>query len=272
MTRTIVITGVTSGIGLAAAEQLARPGVTLGLVARRPDALRDVARRCSAADAARTFVADFSSVDSVRRLADDLLSAYDRIDVLALNAGGVFAQRELSVDGIEKTFATNHLGPFLLTELLKERLVASAPARVVLTSSVGHYRGTMDFADLGFEQGYGIMKAYGRSKLANVLYARRLARELAERQVEAVSFHPGGVATGIWTDAPRWAQPLLAVGKLLMDSPAKGGARLVRMIDGPITSGGYYSDDVLTEPSRIALNHSIGNRLVEVSRQLVGLD
>ncbi len=234
--------------------------------------LTEVARQCAAADDVTTFVADLSSQESVRDLADQLLDTYDRIDVLALNAGGVFATRETSVDGIEMTFATNYLGPFLLTELLKDRIVASAAARIILTSSVGHFRGTLDFGDLGFERGYAILKAYGRSKLANVCYARHLAHELEGTGVDVVSFHPGGVATNIWNDAPAWAKPLLTVGKLFMDSPAKGGSRLVRLVDGDVTSGGYYSDNELTEPSLIAQNDSVGKRLVQVSRSLTGLE
>jgi NAD(P)-dependent dehydrogenase (short-subunit alcohol dehydrogenase family) len=147
--------------------------------------------------------------------------------VLVNNAGTVYAKRTLTADGIEATFAVNHLGGFLLTELLKERLVESAPARTVFTSSIGHYSGTLDLDDLGFERGYQIMRAYSRSKLANILYARYLARELEGTGVTANAVHPGSVATHIWNRAPWFARPVLQVAKrLVMISPEEGARRI----------------------------------------------
>ena len=225
--KTIVVTGATAGIGLEAALQLAAQGHRLVLVGRSPEKLARAAERVEAAGAAGvdTFVADFASLDSVRGLAAELRSRLDRIDVLVNNAGGVHDKRTLTADGLEATFAVNHLAGFLLTELVKDRVVAAAPARIVFTSSDGHYSGTMDFDDLGFERGYTIMKAYGRSKLANVLYARRLAAELADAGVTVNALHPGAVATDIWSGAPWFARPVLAVAKRFMRSPADGGRR-----------------------------------------------
>jgi retinol dehydrogenase-14 len=177
---------------------------------------------------------------------------------------------------VESTFAVNHLGGFLLTELLLDRLVESAPARVVFTSSEAHYSGTMDFDDLGFEHGYSIMKAYGRSKLANVLTARRLARRLEGTGVTVTSLHPGAIATNIWSGAPWFARPVLAVlKKWKMETPPVGGSRLAYLatsseVEGQ--TGGYYQRNRLREPSELARDDALGDRLHAESARLVGLD
>lgn len=275
---TVVITGASDGIGLESARQLAGLGHRVVMVGRNPDKTRDAAASVAAEhpDAVvETALADFASQASVRALAAELLARCERIDVLVNNAGTVFAERTVTDDGIEATFAVNHLGGFLLTELLLDRVVASAPARIVLTSSTGHYQGTMDFDDLGFEHGYGIMRAYGRSKLANVLYTRELARRLEGTGVTVNCLHPGTVATSIWGGAPWWARPVLSLAKrLVMVSPAEGGRRITHLAVGPEVeglTGGYYDDDRLKEPSELAQDDATGERLLEVSRRLVGL-
>ena len=181
------------------------------LVGRHQVRLADAAEAVRTAGAAHvdTFTADFASLASVRTLARDLLERLERIDVLVDNAGTVFARRTLTDDGLEATFAVNHVAGFLLTELLKERLIVSAPGRIVITSSVGHYNGALDLDDLGLEHGYSILRAYSRSKLANVLYARSLAAELAPYGVTVNAVHPGSVATDIWSGAPWYARPFL---------------------------------------------------------------
>jgi retinol dehydrogenase-14 len=278
--KTYVITGASDGIGLECASQLAaaEPDCRLVLVGRSPDRtatavgrLRAEAPRCRV----DSVLCDLTDQAAVRRLADDLLTTCPRIDVLVNNAGTVHARRRLTSDGIEATFAVNHLGGFLLTELLLDRLVESAPARMVFTSSAGHYSGTMDLDDLGFEHGYSVMKAYSRSKLANVLYARDLARRLDGRGVTVTSLHPGAIATDIWSGAPWFARPVLAVAKRWkMESPAVGGSRLAYLATSPEvegSTGGYYQRNRLTEPSELARDDQLGRRLYDASAMLVGL-
>lgn len=277
--KTIVITGASDGIGLEAAAQLAAQGHRVVLVGRNPDKLAAAAKRIQAESPgalAGSHVCDFASLAEVRKLADALLAAYPRIDVLVNNAGTVYDKRSETVDGYESTFAVNHLAGFLITELLLPRLRESAPARIVTTASVGHYRGSMDFDDLGFQHGgYQIMRAYGRSKLANVLYTRDLAQRLEGTGVTATCLHPGAVATNIWAGAPAFAKPVLAlVKRFAMISPAEGGARITYLATGPEVegaSGGYYEKDLAKTPAKLALDDDVRTRLTEVSRQMTGL-
>lgn len=272
--KTIVITGASDGIGLEAASQLAERGHHLVLVGRNGEKTARALQRVRIADpAATSYVVDMARLESVRELAEALRSEVPTIDVLCNNAGTVFAKRELTVDGFESTFAVNHLGPFLLTELLRDRL--SSGGRIVSTASVGHYRGTMDFDNLGFERGYQIMRAYGRSKLANVLYIRELARQLDKTGITANALHPGAVATNIWSGAPGFAKPILSIAKRFMVSPQDGGARISYLADSPDVAGmtgGYYEKDRLKEPSKLAQNDALARRLYNESRQMVGLD
>ncbi|MCD4525531.1 SDR family oxidoreductase [Nocardioides sp. cx-173] len=275
--KTVVVTGASDGIGLECARQVAALGHRVVMVGRNPDKTRAAVAsvRASAPGAVvEQALVDLASQDSVRALAEHLLAACEQIDVLVNNAGSVFERRTLTDAGIEATFAVNHLGGFLLTELLRERIVASAPARVVITSSRGHYSGTLDFTDLGFERGYSILRAYSRSKLANVLHTRELARQLDGTGVTVNCLHPGAVATSIWSGAPWWARPVLALGKrVAMISPEQGGAHLAYLAVGPEVegrTGGYYDEDRLTEPSTLARNEAVACRLWAESLRLVG--
>jgi len=278
--KTYVITGGSDGIGLECASQVAAedPGCRVVLVGRSPD------RTAAAVGRIRTeqpscrvdsLLCDFTDQAAVRRLADDLLATCVRIDVLVNNAGAVFSRRIETADGIESTLAVNHLGGFLLTLLLRDRLVESAPARVVFTASAAHYSATMDLDDLGFEHGYSIMKAYARSKLANVLTARLLAERLAGSGVTVTSLHPGAIATSIWNGAPWFAQPVLALMKRWrMETPPVGGSRLAYLAVSPEVegqTGGYYQRNRLREPSELARDDALGERLWDVSAGLVGL-
>ena len=276
--KTVLITGATNGIGLEAAVELARLGARVVMVGRDPArteaAVAEVQRRSGSRDVSH-LLCDFSSQASIRSLAADVLASVDRLDVLVNNAGGVNKARRLSVDGIEMTFAVNHLGYFLLTNLLRDLLVRSAPARVVTVASQSHRQGTLDFADLGFEHGYAIMKAYARSKLANVLFAAELARRLAGTGVTSNSLHPGVVATNIWSGAPAWTKPLIAIlYRPFMITPAKGGATIVQLAASPElegVTGKYFEKQVAVTPAPLAQDAALAKRLWEVSAAMVGL-
>jgi NAD(P)-dependent dehydrogenase (short-subunit alcohol dehydrogenase family) len=276
---TYVITGGSDGIGLECASQVAadHPGCRLVIVGRDPSRTAAAVGRLRAEQPAcrvDSLLCDFTDLDAVRRLARDLLATCDRIDVLVNNAGTAFARRRLT-DGVEATFVVNHLAGFLLTSLLVDRLKESAPARVVFTASAAHFSASLDLDDLAFEHGYTIMRAYNRSKLANVLTTRRLARDLEGTGVTVNAVHPGAVATNLWSSAPWFARPALAVIKRWkMESPHVGGSRLAYVVTSPDLegrTGGYYSHDRLREPSELARDDALGDRLYDVSARLVGL-
>jgi retinol dehydrogenase-14 len=222
-----------------------------------------------------SLLGDFASQSSTRALAAAVLERYDRIDVLVNNAGTVFDKRTETEDGIEATFAVNHLGPFLLTSLLLDRLVASAPARIVNVASTGHYAGTLDFDDLGYQRGYQIMKAYARSKLAMVMYTRSLATKLEGTGVTVNALHPGTVATDIWAGAPWFARPVLAVAKRVMMVSAETGAeRITYLATSPQVeglTGLYFDNDTPKDPAAKALDQDLAARLWTESERLVGL-
>ena len=276
--KTAVVTGATSGIGLEASVQLARSGLRVLMVGRDPArteaAVADVAARSGSKDVTH-LLCDFSSQAAIRKLADAILARLDRLHVLVNNAGGVNKSRRLTVDGIEATFAVNHLGYFLLTNLLQDRLVKSAPARVVTVASIGHRRGTLDFADLGFERGYGVMKAYTRSKLANVLFAAELARRLAGTGVTSNSLHPGAVATNIWSGAPLWAKPIIFLFfRPSFISVPEGARGMVTLATDPAlegVTGKYFENGQAVEPAPLARDEALAKRLWDVSAAMVGL-
>jgi NAD(P)-dependent dehydrogenase (short-subunit alcohol dehydrogenase family) len=277
--KTIVVTGASDGIGLECASQLAEQGHHVVLVGRNPGkvtAAEERIRHESPDAPVESFVCDFASLADVRELAAQLQSSYPRIDVLVSNAGTVFDKRTVTEDGNEATFQVNHLSGFLLTELLLDRIVASAPARIVITSSVASYRGKLDLDDLGFERGYTIMRAYDRSKLANVLYTRELAERLEGTGVTVNCVHPGDIASNIWSGAPWFARPVIAVAKrVMMKGPEIGGARLTHLATSPEIegrSGVYYDQGAPKEAAPRAQDAALGQRLVDVSRELVGLD
>lgn len=276
--KTALLTGATSGIGLEVSVALARQGARVVMVgrdrAKTEAAAADVAARSGSKEVLH-LLCDFSSQAATRALAETVRARLDRLDVLVNNAGGVNKSRRLTVDGIETTLAVNHLGYFLLTSLLLDLLVRSAPARVITVASVGHRRGSLDFDDLGFERGYSIMRAYSRSKLANVLFAAELARRLAGKNVTSNSLHPGAVDTNIWSGAPLWAKPLIQVlFRPFFISAEQGGARIVQLATSPElggVSGKYFEDGKPVEPAPLARDEALAMRLWDVSAGLVGL-
>ena len=277
--KTILITGATSGIGLEAAVALARLGNRLVLVGRdqkKMNAAVDEVKRRAGVAAPDSWLCEFGSQAQIRKLAADVLAKYDRLDVLVNNAGLATRRREVTEDGIECTLAVNHLGPFLLTNLLLDLLVKSAPARVVNVASVEHYHATMDLSDLGYERGgWNMRKAYARSKLGNVMFTRALAKRLEGKGVTVNAVHPGAVATGIWDVAPGWTQPLIwLLKKLIMITPEKAAKSIVHLalsaeVEGK--TGLYFNQLKPKEPSKPALDDALAERLWAESARLVKL-
>lgn len=271
--RTIVITGASDGIGAAAARRLSGAGHEVVVVGRSAEKAEAVARPLGA----RHFSADFARLDDVRRLAQDLRRAVPRIDVLANNAGGIFDRRELTADGHERTWQVNHLAPFLLTQLLLDRLLADGAA-VVNTSSVAARLGRLRPEDLGDPRGWSPHRAYGDSKLANILFARALARRHGPDGLAAAAFHPGGVATNFAsaTGTPLRFLYRTALGRRLMISPERGAETLVWLAEGTPgrdwRSGGYYEKKKPARTNPRAHDDALADALWEHSAELVGLD
>jgi NAD(P)-dependent dehydrogenase (short-subunit alcohol dehydrogenase family) len=273
----VLITGATRGIGLAGAVELARRGAQLTLIARTEARAADAVRRIQAAGRGANvdvLVADLASQASVRQLAIDALARYSRIQVLVNNAGAIYARRQLSPEGIELTWAVNHLAPFLLTTLLLDRMKASAPARIVTTSSGAHEGARIPFDDLNAERswgGFGFPR-YGETKLANILFTGELARRLAGTGVTANCFHPGFVATGFNRNNGFLMRIGMAISRPFARSAAKGAETLVWLVDSEAaadTSGGYFFDEHLVMPSAAAQDREAASRLWQVSEAQV---
>lgn len=268
--RTIVITGASSGIGEAAARTLAQTGDTIVVVGRSVQRTRAVADDIGA----DYFVADFSQLDHVANLAADLKDKYPRIDVLANNAGGIMAGRELTGDGHEKTFQVNHLAPFLLTRLLEDTLLASA-ATVINTSSVAHsIFGKMDIADLELTKKYSSNRAYGNAKLANILFSRELHRRFNARGLSSAAFHPGGVATNFSAGSKSYLRFLYGSGfRSYMLTPAQGAQTLIWLTFGEPgqdwRSGEYFAKSKPAKTSRQAQDNVLARQLWEESERMV---
>ncbi|MFU8852995.1 SDR family NAD(P)-dependent oxidoreductase [Micromonospora sp. SL1-18] len=266
--RTVVVTGASSGIGLAAAVDLARRGDRVVLVGRDPARLRSAADRVreGCGDRPELFRADFAVLDDVRRLAERLRAAYDRIDVLANNAGAIVLQPVTTVDGFELTMQANHLAPFLLSNLLRDRI-----GRMVVTASGAHRSGALDPRDLNATlRRYRPIRAYGTSKQANILFAAEAARRWPE--VPAYSFHPGVVRTRFGIESR-----LVALGMRLLPfrSPERGAETLVWLANqdpSRLTSGGYHYDRRPRRPLPKAADPALAARLWTASTNAVGLD
>ncbi|MBV8195922.1 MAG: SDR family oxidoreductase [Candidatus Dormibacteraeota bacterium] len=268
----VLITGATGGIGLAAAVELGRRGAQLAVVARSEERARSAVAAITAAGGTDVDVlnADLSSQASVRSLAEEALRRYPRIDVLCNNAGAIYEQRQLSPDGIELTWAVNHLAPFLLTTLLLDRIKSSAPARIVTTSSDAHKGRVIPFDDLDASRSYAMrgFHRYGETKLANILFTVELAQRLHGTGVIANCFHPGTVATGFNRNNGALMSTTMAILKPFSRSPKKGAETLVWLVDAPSASdvsGGYFVDCRQATPSKAASDVEAAHRLWQVS-------
>jgi NAD(P)-dependent dehydrogenase (short-subunit alcohol dehydrogenase family) len=272
----VVITGATSGIGLAAAQELARRGAHLAIVARSQSRAREAVELIRAAAptgaAVDVLLADLASQASVRELAAAVQSRYPSVGLLINNAGAYNAVRQVSPDGIEMTWAVNHLAPFLLTTLLIDRLTASAPARVITTSSAAHKGRLIPFDDLNAQRSYAArgFRRYGETKLANILFTVELAERLRGSGVTANCFHPGFVATGFNRNNGAFNAVLMSLGRPFARSPRKGAETMVWLADsGEVTdeTGAYFADMRRASPSRPAQDMQLARRLWEISRE-----
>jgi NAD(P)-dependent dehydrogenase (short-subunit alcohol dehydrogenase family) len=275
--KTCVITGATSGIGLETAARLGALGARLVLVGRNPDKGNRAIGRLRAdvpGVAVEMHYADLSRPDEIRRLAAALLDTVSRIDVLVNNAGALFANRNTTPDGLELTFALNHMAYFRLTSLLRDRLIASAPARVINVASEAHRDSHLGFEDLQCSRHYSGWTAYKRSKLANILFTRELARRLEGTGVTANCLHPGFVATSFGDNNRGFWRFGISIGKLIAAIPVRRGAEtpvyLASSPDLEGISGKYFSKCREARPDTAAEDDKAAARLWQESERLIG--
>lgn len=275
--RVCLLTGATLGIGRAAAEALAPMGMELVLVARdrtRLDALATELRRRSPGARVGVLAGDLSRMSEVRRIATEFRATHDRLDVLANNAGALFARREETSEGLERTLALNHLAYFVLTEELLPVLRASAPSRIVNVSSDAHVGMRLDLDDLNYTRGrYRPFVAYGRSKLMNILFTRELARRLAGTRVTANAMHPGFVRSGFGQNNPGFLGKFIKLGQAFARTPERGARTLVYLATSPEVeglSGKYFHDERESRTSVAAREMEVARRLWDVSVRLAG--
>ena len=275
--KTVLITGGTSGIGKATAVALAAMGADVVIVGRDPErgetAVEEIKAQ-SHSGSVELMLADLSVQSEVRRLAREFLERHDRLDVLANNAGLVQSRRTETPDGIETTLATNHLAPFLLTNLLLERLEHSAPSRVITVSSEAQRWGNMDFEDMQSRRKYRGFPVYGTTKLANIMFTYELAERLKETGVTANCLHPGSVGTNFGQNNRGPMALFFRTFKPFMRSPEQGADTLIWLassseVDG--VSGKYFSDRKEIEAKKVAYDPAARRRLWDISEDLTGL-
>jgi len=276
--KTVLVTGGTGGIGRATAVRLASMGARVGIVGRNLGRAQRAAAEISSESGSGVvdaFGADMSSQVEVRRLASHVLAAYPRLDVLINNVGGFWSHRHVTADGLERTFALNHLAPFLLTSLLLDRLIASAPARIVNVSSNAQAMGAISFDDLMGERKYSGQRAYNQSKLANVMFTYELARRLTGTGVTATALHPGMTNTSFSADDPsRLFAPLVMLMRPFMKQPARAADTPVYLAGSPAAAGltgEFFTNRESKKSNKASYDARATARLWSVSSELVGL-
>lgn len=279
--RVCLITGANSGIGKAAAVALARMGATIVMVSRdkaRGEAAQAEVKQKSGSDKIELLVADLSSQAAIHQLARDFKSRYDRLHVLLNNAGGMYSPRKVTVDGLELTFALNHLAYFLLTNLLLDEIKAAGTpqrtARIINVSSAAHYNGKMHFEDLQLENNYGEWKAYTQSKLANVMFTYELARRLQGENVTANAVHPGVVRTGFARGNFGFYSLFLRLTRPFQISAEQGAVTPVYLAASPEVegvSGEYFTDKKSVASSALSYHDEAAGMLWDESARLTHL-
>ncbi|MGO9502530.1 MAG: SDR family oxidoreductase [Streptosporangiaceae bacterium] len=274
----VLVTGGTGGIGKATAIGLAALGARVGITGRdqaRTEAAAAGIRAVPGSPAVDVFAADLSAQAEVRRLAAQVLDTYPRLDVLVNNAGGFWAHRHVTADGLEHTFALNHLAPFLLTNLLLDRLAASAPARIVTVSSGAQARGRIDFDDLQGERNYSGQRAYSQSKLANVMFTYELARRLEGTGVTATVCHPGVVRTGFGAeDQAAHMAIMIRLARPFMKTPAQGAVTPIYLACSPQVegvTGRYFANRKPRTSGKASYDTTAAARLWQASAGLAGM-
>jgi NAD(P)-dependent dehydrogenase (short-subunit alcohol dehydrogenase family) len=274
--KVVVITGATSGIGRIAAEKLAGRGARIVMVARDRERAEETLARLRGAGpgaAHRVHYADLSLIADVKKVGAEIAAAEPRVDVLVNNAGNMFGLRKITAEGLERTFALNHMNYFVLTHHLRGRIVAAAPARIVNTASNAHLRATLDFGDLQTKSGYVPTLAYARSKLCNILFTRELARRLAGTGVTANCLHPGFVATNFGQrDAGLFGWGL-RFAMLFAARPEPGADTIVHLASAPEVagvSGRYLYNSREIAPSAAAQDDAVAARLWQESEKIAG--
>ena len=273
-----VISGATSGIGKASALALAEHPTTLLLISRKKEkgeaVLIEIASKTGNKNL-ELYLADLSSQADVRRLAQEIKTRHSSIDLLINNAGGIFGKRIMTADGIELTFALNHLAYFLLTNLLIAELKAAPAARIINVSSNAHGYGTIAFDDLGLEKRYNAARAYAQSKLANVFFTYELARVLKDTRVTVNALHPGAVRTNFGRELSGIAGFVFRHFGYFMRSPEKGAETIVWLATAPELegqTGKYFLDKKEIRSSALSYDTTVARKLWQVSAQLTGVE
>jgi NAD(P)-dependent dehydrogenase (short-subunit alcohol dehydrogenase family) len=277
--RVCLVTGATSGIGKATATSLAAQGaevIVTGRNQRKADDTVSWIKSETGNGAVRYLLADFADLGQVRDLTRALNEQTSHLDVLVNNAGAFFNTRRETPYGVEMTFLVNHLAPFLLTNLLLEKLREGVPARIVNVTSAAHQYDSMNFDDLGFKRGYVGIRAYARSKLANLLFTYELPLRLAGSQVTVNAVHPGHVATDIWTTSFPFIGPALKwVMGLFALTPEQGADTVIYLASSPEvegTTGKYFVAREAVPSSPLSYDERVAQRLWQISEDLTGLD
>ena len=275
--KVVVVTGATSGIGEVAADRLAQKGARIVFVARdreRGEAARKHFRAIAGQSDHTVHYADLTKLADQKRVAKEIADSEPQIDVLINNAGAMFGSRQVTEDGLEKTFALNHMSYFTVTNILLDRLKATPGARIVSTASGAHVGNKLNFDDLQSEKSYSPFAVYGRSKLMNILFTRELAKRLAGTGVTANCLHPGFVGTRFGDESGGLMSWVIKLGKNFALTPEQGAETIIYLAssdDVAGKSGGYYEKKQLTAPSRAAQSDADAKRLWDISAKIAGM-
>ena len=272
--KTVLVTGASKGIGYEIARQLAQQGAHVIVHARTPQSGEDAIasmRKLHSNARLDLVVADVSTLAGTRQLAEQVLSITPQLHILVNNVGAMYSDFSSTADGIETTFAVNHLSIFLLTRLLLERMQASAPARIITIASEVHRKATMHFDDLNLTDNYSVTAALAQSKLANILFTRALAKRIDGTGVEAYSVHPGHVRTDFTRDLRGWFKIFVTIMRTRFLSPAEGAKTAVYLATTPSlanANGGYFDNCMPKQPSDHACDDSVAEQLWEISKKM----